>query len=238
MFQVDRASALERPTLTYDQIYGSARSGFLADPFQPCLMESSEFLKLFEHVYRLKVTRRNLQLYSSPAYRFIPLPIHKGGYKSYYLNPEHTVRLAVALHLQKRHYFPAKAIRKVMQVLPEDQYRFILEDVLTGSEVLELASMVQQGYGPRDALYFKVCRVLDSIENPYWKAVEKFGKGADEQHQKYVEQELVRETKRVADWIRSGTYARVGRKFWGRTEKESHEYISWVHAIRDKAGAA
>src|ERR1700674_4294813 len=115
MFNYNLAEALERPILTYDLIYADARNGLLADPYRPCLMETKEFLKLFEHLYRIKISRRNLQLYGSPGYRFIPLPVHKGGYKSYYLNPEHTVCLAVAVRLQQKHYFPVQAIQKVMK---------------------------------------------------------------------------------------------------------------------------
>ena len=232
MFNYDLAEALERPILTYDLIY--SRTDTLADPYQPCLIETKEFLKLFEHLYRMKIPRRNLQLYSSPGYRFIPLPVHKGGYKSYYLNPEHTVRLAVAMHLQKKHYFPAKAIQKVMKELPEDQYRLILENNLTGEEILESAALVKEGYGIKDILYRKVCKVLEAIDEPYWKAISKFGKGADEEHEKFVDQALVKEAKDLAQWIKSGRRQRIGLAEVGQTDKEQEEISSWLHAIRDK----
>lgn len=231
MFEVNRVEALQRPTLTYELIYAPSQQGILADPYQPCLLETKEFLRLFEHVCRMKVSRRNLQLYSSPAYRFIPLPIHKGGYKSYYLNPEHTVCLGVALHLQKQHYFPAKAIQRIMREIPEDQYRFILRNVLTGEEILESASLVREGYGIKDVLFKKVCLILEAIDEPYWQAVDKFGKGAGEAHEKHVDDALVSETKRVAEWIRSGRRRRIGRVELGRTEKEAREMISWLHAV-------
>ncbi len=236
--KIDRTEALERVTMTYEEIYASSHRGILADPFQSCLLETKEFLKLFEHLYRLKVSRRNLQLYSSPGYQFIPLPIHKGGYKSYYLNPEHTVGLAVALHLQRRHRFPAKAIQKVMRALPEEQFRFILEDVLTGEEVLQSAVLVKQGYGIRDILYQKVSRVLESVEKPYRVASERFGKHEDEKVEKFVDQAIVREAKRLEGWVKGGGRRRIGMAQVGGTEQEHREFVSWLHAIQDKAGKA
>jgi len=234
MPKFDLAEALARPILTYDLIYSEARKGILADPYEPCLMETKEFLKLFEHLYRIKVPRRNLQLYSSPGYKFIPLPVHKGGYKSYYLNPEHTVRLAVALHLQKKHYFPAKAIQKVMNELPEDQYRFILKNNLTGKEILESAALVKEGYGIKDILYRKVCTVLEAIDEPYSEALWKFGKGADEEHEKFVDQALVKEIRSLAEWIKSGRRQRIEKAEIGRTEKEQDEIFAWLRAIRSR----
>ena len=232
MTDYNQTEALERPILTYDLI--SSRTATLTDPDQPCLMATKEFLKLCERLYRFKISRRNLQLYSSPGYRFIPLPVHKGGYTSYYLNPEHTVRLAVAMHLQKKHYFPTKAIQKVMKEMPEDQYRFILQNNLTGEEILESAALVKEGYGIKDILYRKVCRVLEAIDEPYWKAINKFGKGADEEHEKFVDQALVKESKDLADWIKSGRRQRIEMAEVGQTDKEQEEIISWLHAIQDK----
>lgn len=236
MFNYDQAEALQRPILTCDLIYAPVRQGILADPYQPCLMETKEFLKLFEHIYRMKITRRNLQLYSSPAYRFIPLPVHRGGYKSYYLNPEHTVRLAVAMHLQKKHYFPTKAIQKIMKELPKDQYRFILQNNLTGEEILESAALVKEGYGIKDILYRKVCKVLEAIDEPYWKAVGKFGKHADAEHEKFVDHTLVKETKDLAAWIKTGRRQRIEGAEVGQTDGERDDIISWLHAIRAKGG--
>ena len=224
------ADALERSILTYGQIY--SRNDGLADPFQPCLLETREFLKLFEHVYRSKLPRSTLQLYSSPKFRLLPLPVHKGGFKSYYLNPEHTVRLAVVLHLQKKHYFPLLAIQKVVQDFPEEHYRFILENTLTGEEILDFAFLVREGYSIKDILFRKVSRVLEDIEEPYWQAVEKYGKGADEQHEKFVVQALGKEIKELAGWVKTRRRYDLERVQVGRTEQERNEAIAWQRAMR------
>lgn len=235
MFQYDPAEALSRPILTYGQIY-SGKDG-LSNPYQACLLETKGFLKLFERLYQIKLPRRTLQIYSSPGFRLLPLPVHKGGYKSYYLNPEHTVRLGVVMHLQRRHYFPLKTIQKVMKELPEEHYRYILKDTLTGEEILDSALLVKDGYSIKDILFRKVCRVLESIEEPYWKAVEKYGKGADKQHEKYVDQALIKEARGLSEWIGSGRRRKVELAGVGRMEREQDEVISWLREIEEKSEA-
>lgn len=236
MLQHDLPAALERPILTYSQIYAQAREGVLADPYQPALLETKEFLKLFEHLYRMKVPRRTLQLYSSPGFKLIPLPVHTGGYKSYYLNPEHTVQLGVVMHLQKKHYFPLKAIQKVMKDFPQEHYRYILQDSLTGEEILDSASLVKDGYSIKDILFRKVSRVLEDIEEPYWKAVAKFGKGADREHEKFVDQALLKEVREYAAWLKAGRRHKLEMAGTGRIGDEHEEVISWLHAIERKDG--
>ena len=43
-----------------------------------------------------------------------------------------------------------------------------------------------------EALYRQVCRVLEDIDEPYWTAVAKFGKGADKEHEEYVAKVLLK----------------------------------------------
>lgn len=234
MFKINREEAVGRPVMTYKQIYEYRPEEFFADPYQSCLMEAEEFLKLFAHLHQFKVSRRNLQLYSSPAYQFIPLPIHKGGYKAYYLNPEHTEALAVAMTLQHKLFFPVQAIQKVMKDYPTEHYRYILQGTLKGEDILESAFLVKEGFDIKDVLYRQVSRVLDDIEEPYWTAVQKFGKADNEACENYVDRELIREAGRLAAWIKAGGRRRTEMASGNRRPEASSEYHDLYIALRDR----
>ncbi|HVC09709.1 MAG TPA: hypothetical protein VNH15_07210 [Elusimicrobiota bacterium] len=230
MLRSGSPAALDRPILTYEQIYAKERQG-LADPYEPCLVETKEFLKLFARVYGVKIPRRTLQLYSSPSFKLLPLPVHRGGYKSYYLNPEHTVRLAVIVHLQKKHYFPLNAIQKVINNFPEEHYRFILKDNLTGSEILDTALLMKDGYSMKDILFRKVSRVLESIEEPYWKSFEKLGNGAEEAHEQFVDEALMKEARSYIDWLKAGHRQKIELAEMARPGAEFSEVLGMMRAI-------
>ncbi|MFH1724190.1 MAG: MerR family transcriptional regulator [Elusimicrobiota bacterium] len=228
-------TAAERPIKTFEELY----SPELFPLFEvPCLMETREFLKQFHQVHKQRVSRRTLQLYSSPQLKLLPLPIHRGGHKSYYLNPEHTNRLAVILYLQTKLYFPLKAIQKVVRNFPEEHYRLILNGTLSGEEILDFALLISKGYDLRDIIYRKVCHTLEAIDDPYWKAVEKHGKHDDEAHYRFIARALMKELDQMKSWLRGGRYRKIELEQVGRTKEEWQLIQALADINRKKKGSA
>jgi DNA-binding transcriptional MerR regulator len=129
------------------------------------LVDSEDFIELMHEFYGFTITRRNLQLYSSPFFKYLlPPPIHIGGHKSYYLNPEHTQRLAVILHLNTKQFMPLKAIRELLRHFPERHYGIILKDILTIKELKQIAEHFGEGFEIKDYLFYKVSRVLRALD--------------------------------------------------------------------------
>lgn len=142
------------------------------EPDSEFLMETDDFIDSIRHAYGFEVTRRTLQLYSSPQLKLLPPPIHKGGHKSYYLNPEHTQRLAAILYLTTRLFMPLKAVRKLLRVYPERHYGVLLKGVLTPQELTDFTELFGQGLEVRDFLFYKVSRVLNALDEDHGDARE------------------------------------------------------------------
>lgn len=216
VLRYDLNEALQRPIIKHGDVCG----GEFAQPELKGLLETSEFLRVFQTGFGVAVPRRTLQLYTSPGLKLMPLPIHKGGFKSYYLHPEHVNWLGVIVHLQSRH-LPLREIRAIMHKVPERYHRFITSDILWGEEALHAAVLVDQGFQIRDIIYRKACDLLDSIDRPSGKAVAKFEyiargtqilmPGGDVRGKKdeFIDKALAQEASRLADWIKKGNRRRV-----------------------------
>jgi len=203
-----REEWLQRPVMTYAQIYdGSGRFR----PGQEFLVETTDFIKLFRHLHRFTVTRRTLQHYSSPQLRLLPPPIHKGGHKSYYANPEHTDRLAVVMHLATKLFLPLKTIQALIRVYPAEHYDLILKNVFAANELAGSVELFERGCQVKDVLFYKVCNVMEALGQPYWEFVAQHGKGADELAEKHVDQTLIKLTHELERWIKADNRLKLAR---------------------------
>jgi len=201
-----REDYVQRPVMTYAQAYdGSGRF----HPRQEFLMETADFIKLVRHIHRFTVTRRTLQHYSSPRLRLLPPPIHMGGHKSYYANPEHTDRLAVILHLATKLFLPLKTIQAVIRVYPAEHYDLILKGVFAAYDLTVMAEHFERGFQVKDVLFFKVSHVLQALDQPYWDYLNRHGKGASDLAEKHVDQELLKLTHEFERWIKADTRLRM-----------------------------
>lgn len=134
------------------------------NPHLEFLIETDEFINLIRNAYGFDITRRTLQLYSSPQHRLLPPPIHKGGHKSYYLNPEHTQRLAVILHLSTKLFMPLKAIRTLLRGYPARHYDILLKDVFTTKDLDQIVAHFGEGFEVKDFLFHKIVRVMRAMD--------------------------------------------------------------------------
>lgn len=137
------------------------------EPDSEFLMETDDFINAIHKAHGFQVTRRTLQLYSSPQHKLLPPPIYVGGHRSYYLNPEHTQRLAAILYLSTRLFMPLKAIRKLLRVYPERHYGLLLKGVLTPQELTDFTELFGRGLEVRDFLFHKVSRVLKALDEDH-----------------------------------------------------------------------
>lgn len=192
------------------------------------LLKPKEFIRLIRERYGYRMPRRTLQLYSSPQLKLMPLPIHRGGHRSYYLHPEHTLRLAAILAMKERHFFPLSLIAEVMRRLPERYHYLISEGLLAGPEIKEFLGFLAKDWNLRDFLYRKVCRVLETIEQPYWEAQSAFE--YQKQVDRYVTKALLRENCRLASWLKKGQGVKMGYAYpkgevadlaWARHQREA-----------------
>ncbi len=205
-YVLNREEYIHRPVKTYGQAYNN--SG-LSQPREEFLAETSDFIKIFRHLHRFAITRRTLQLYSSPQLKLLPRPIHMGGHKSYYANPEHTDRLAVVMHLATKLFLPLKTIQAVVRVYPEEYYDLILDGVFAANDLAEIAEHFVRGFKVKDVLFYKVCHVLKALDRPYW-GMARHGKGANEQAEQHVDQTLLKLTHELRRWIKTDNRLKMG----------------------------
>lgn len=201
-----REGWLQRPVMTYAQAYdGTGRF----HPSQEFLIETGDFIKLFRHLHRFTVTRRTLQHYSSPQLRLLPPPIHKGGHKSYYANPEHTDRLAVVIYLVTKLFLPLKTIKALIRVYPPEHYDLILKGVFAANELTRSVELFERGFQVKDVLFYKVCHVMEALDRPYWEFMALHGNGANELAEKHVDQALIKLTHEFERWIKADNRLRM-----------------------------
>lgn len=188
--ELSREALGGREVLTGDAAVASADH----DPGAEFLMPTSAFLKVMNSVYGFKVSRRTLQLYSSPQLQLLPRPLHIGGHISFYAHPEHTERLAVILHLAMRQFMPLKAIRKLLRVYPPRHYRLLLHDVLTPKELTDLQDFFDRGMEIKDLLFRKVCRILLALDTGFDPRMHR---------QEAIDKELFAMVRQLEKWIDS-----------------------------------
>jgi hypothetical protein len=181
------------------------------EPDTQFMMETDEFISSMQHVYGFEVTRRTLQLYSSPQFKLLSPPIHKGGHKSYYLHPEHTERLAAVLHLSTKLFMPLKAIRSLLRVYPERHYSLILKDVLTSRDLAQFVETFGHGLEVKDFLFYKVSRVLRALDDsPEPESL---------QDEATRERALFKMTAELERWINSDRRRRVEHVFYKKPKE-------------------
>lgn len=201
-----RDDYLDRPVRSYQDCYDGTGSFHSRQEF---LIETADFIKLVRHLHRFAVTRRTLQHYSSPQLRLLPKPIHKGGHKSYYLNPEHTDRLAVVMHLATKLFLPLKTVQSIIRTYPPEHYDLILKGVLKAEELDEIAEQFERGFTVKDVLFHRVCNVLEALDRPYWEYLAKHGKGASDEAEKHVDETLLKLMRELERWIKSDQRLRL-----------------------------
>lgn len=168
------------------------------EPDSEFLMDTDDFIGVMDEVYGFEVTRRTLQLYSSPQFKLLPPPIYVGGHRSYYLNPEHTQRLAAVLYLSTRLFMPLKAIRKLLKVFPERHYGLLLKGVLTPQELTDFTELFGGDLGVRDFLFYKVGRVLSALDEEHGDE--------REQDQATKDKALFSMARQFEKWLDAGRY--------------------------------
>ena len=190
-----------RPTKTFKQLRAEAVEPHLDE--EKVLLEPAEFLKLIKHLYGTDIDRPTLQLYSTPRFKLLPPPIHKGGHVSYYLNPEHTQRLGVLLYLRDKLRMQLKDIRKVLDTYPAEYYHLILNGVLTGEELLDFPALLKADFKLKDVVFYKVAGMLSAMNKGYWDFIGKEGRQAPREIERSLQQDFSKDLKDMAGWLRT-----------------------------------
>jgi len=193
--------ALSRPTMTFKKLRAEAVETRLDE--ENVLLEPAEFLKLIKHLYGTDIDRPTLQLYSTPRFKLLPPPVHKGGHVSYYLNPEHTQRLGVLLHLRDKLRMQLKDIREVLDSYPAEYYHLILNGVLTNEELLDFPALLKAGFKLKDVVFYKVAGMLAAMNKGYWEFIGKEGQQAPREIERSLQQDFAKDLKDLAGWLRT-----------------------------------
>ena len=183
------------------KIGADAVSGVRFEPDSEFIMETGDFIRAIHSAYGFRVTRRTLQLYSSPQLKLLPPPIYVGGHRSYYLNPEHTQRLAAVLYLSTRLFMPLKAIRQLLRVFPERHYGLLLKGVLTPEELTDFTELFGRGLDVRDFLFYKASRVLKALDEEHGDE--------REQDEATKDKALFSMTRQFEKWMNGGRHHKV-----------------------------
>jgi len=190
-----------RPTKTFKQLRAEAHESHMDE--EKVLLEPAEFLKLIKYLYGTDIDRPTLQLYSTPRFKLLPPPIHKGGHVSYYLNPEHTQRLGVLLYLRDKLRMQLKDIRKVLDSFPAEYYHLILNGVLTGEELLDFPALLKADFKLKDVVFYKVAGMLSAMNKGYWDFIGKEGRQAPREIERSLQQDFSKDLKDMAGWLRT-----------------------------------
>jgi len=190
-----------RPTKTFKQLRAEAVETRLDE--EKVLLEPAEFLKLIKHLYGTDIDRPTLQLYSTPRFKLLPPPIHKGGHVSYYLNPEHTQRLGVLLYLRDKLRMQLKDIRKVLDSYPAEYYHLILNGVLIGEELLDFPALLKADFKLKDVVFYKVAGMLSAMNKGYWDFIGKEGRQAPREIERALQQDFTKDLRDLAGWLRT-----------------------------------
>lgn len=195
------AEALSRPTKTFKKLLAEGIPWRLDD--EKALLEPAEFLKLIKHLYRTDIDRPTLQLYSTPRFKLLPPPVHKGGHVSYYLNPEHTQRLGAVLYLRDKLHMSLKAIRTVLENYPADYYHLILNGVLSEDELLNFPALLKADFKLKDVVFYKIIGLLAATNKGYWEFIGKEGQQAPREIERSLQQDFAKDLKDLAGWLRT-----------------------------------
>ncbi|MDE2236547.1 MAG: hypothetical protein KGO96_00870 [Elusimicrobia bacterium] len=151
-------SIKSRPVVTCEELcaagspYGAPRKA---------LLTAGEFLKMVRVISGHSLSRRTLQLYSSPGLRLLPLPIHFRGNTAHYLHPEHTVRCALLLHLREAYFLPLNLVKEVLDAVSDEHCDLILSGVLSAQDLIRLARDGAKAW-LKEALVGRAARSLEA----------------------------------------------------------------------------
>lgn len=123
----------------------------------------NEFLKLIRLVSGISITRRTLQLYSSPQFRLMPLPVYARRHTSHYRHPEDTMRLAVVLHLRETYYFPVATIRSILKTLHPRYFAAVLSGLLAPGDIKALADAGTMAPDCVEVLFRRTSNLLTAL---------------------------------------------------------------------------
>lgn len=202
-----KTEAASRPTKTFKQLRAESVESRMDE--EKVLLEPAEFLKLIKHLYGTEIDRPTLQLYSTPRFKLLPPPIHKGGHVSYYLNPEHTQRLGVLLYLRDKLRMQLKDIQKVLDSYPTEYYHLILSGVLTGEELLDFPALLKADFKLKDVVFYKVAGMLAAMNKGYWDFIGKEGRQAPREIERSLQQDFAKDLKDLAGWLRTDCRADI-----------------------------
>lgn len=211
--------ALSRPTKTFKTLLAEGIESRLDE--EKVLLEPAEFLKLIKYLYGADIDRPTLQLYSTPRFKLLPAPVHKGGHVSYYLNPEHTQRLGVLLYMRDKLRMQLKDIRKVLDSYPAEYYHLILNKVLTDDELLDFPALLKAGFTIKDVVFYKIIDLLAAVNKGYWEFIGKEGQQAPRDIERSLQKDLAIDLKDLAGWLRT------------ECRMEIHDIIQNEHKRRD-----
>lgn len=173
------------------------------------LMETDEFLMHF-NIRDTPVppaeplTRSTLQFYSSPRVRLFPLPVYRNRHTAHYIVPDHFKRLAVICVLRDKFFMPIKMIHKLVEMLPEDNYRFLECWPGTVQGLMEAAPLLKRGFKEEDILNFFVLRSLIFLETPpeaQRSTLEWFGADEDKNLKNFLRDAIVKNAGRLEEWV-------------------------------------
>ena len=193
--------ATSRPTKTFKELRAEAHESHMDE--EKVLLEPAEFLKLIKYLYGTDIDRPTLQLYSTPRFKLLPPPVHKGGHVSYYLNPEHTQRLGVLLHLRDKLRMQLKDIRKVLDSYPAEYYHLILNGVLTGDDLLDFPALLKADFDLKDVVFYKVADILSAMNKGYRDFIGKEGRQAPRDIERSLQRDFAKDLKDLAGWLRT-----------------------------------
>ncbi len=144
---------VDRPIMTCAELCAK-------EPGAAALLQWDEFLKMVELMSGEALTRRTLQLYSSPQFRLVPLPIYAKRHTAHYLHPEDTGRLALVLHLRTKYFLPIKVLRQVLAELSPEHYDLVHRDAFTAEEISRLGALENRWPLMRELIFKRVHRLL------------------------------------------------------------------------------
>lgn len=110
------------------------------------LMGLDDFVELVRSVAGVKLDRRALRGYASRRLGLLEPPVHVQG-KSQYVFPHDFDRLGVVLILRQHYHMSLDAIRSLLARYPRKHYNLIINRRLAVEDLLELARMLDGGYG-------------------------------------------------------------------------------------------
>ncbi|MDE2039552.1 MAG: hypothetical protein KGO96_01035 [Elusimicrobia bacterium] len=173
------------------------------------LMETDDFLMHFNTrdtplPPAEPLTRSTLQFYSSPRVRLFPLPVYRNRHTAHYIVPDHFNRLAVICIMRDKFFMPIKMIHKLVELLPEDNYRFLERWPGTVQGLMEAVQLLKRGFKEEDLLSFAALRSLIFLQTPpeaQRNTLEGFGADEDKHLKSFLRGAIAKNAGRLEEWV-------------------------------------